>query len=174
MLVESAAAEPAVRVRRRAGAGFSGMWRALLGRPRHAAVAVGAAGRPGAPRTAEQHRRTPASTSPPPSSCSGASTSPNTANASATVTTGSAVQRIDAVVGPTRSQPGELKADRADGRDDREAAPASPSRRREPPGLQLADRGRAGGQRHRRAAADECRQRPRGGRAKRSPSPTRM
>lgn len=48
---------------------------------------------------------TAASTSRPPSSCSGASDSPNAAAASPTVTTGSSVERIDAADGPTRARP---------------------------------------------------------------------
>ena len=48
---------------------------------------------------------TAASTSAPPANCTGASVSPNAANASSTVTTGSTVARIDAAPGPTRGRP---------------------------------------------------------------------
>ena len=48
---------------------------------------------------------TPPSTSAPPASCTALSASPNTRNASTTVVTGSAVERIDADVGPTRARP---------------------------------------------------------------------
>jgi hypothetical protein len=41
----------------------------------------------------------------PPSTCSGPSASPRSATASATVTTGSTVETIDAVDAPTRSMP---------------------------------------------------------------------
>ena len=45
------------------------------------------------------------STSAPPTSCTAPSDSPNTAAASATVTSGSRVERIDAADGPTRARP---------------------------------------------------------------------
>src|SRR4051794_14147077 len=48
---------------------------------------------------------TASSTSAPPASWAGPSDSPNTAHASATATTGSSVERIDAAAGPTRRSP---------------------------------------------------------------------
>ena len=57
-------------------------------------------------RTASTANRTSA----PPASCAGPSDSPNTTNASPTVTTGSSVERIDVAVGPTRRSPAKNRA----------------------------------------------------------------
>ena len=82
---------------------------------------------------------TAARTSAPPASCAGPSDSPNARNASPTVVSGSAVDRIAAVRRADAPEPGEEQADGADRRDDREpasqpkpAALTSP-RRRSPP-----------------------------------------
>src|SRR5262245_22088149 len=53
---------------------------------------------------------TAARTNAPPRSCPGPSDSPKTTKASATVTTGSSVDRIDAADGPTRRRPAKKSA----------------------------------------------------------------
>ena len=95
------------------------------------------------------------STSAPPASCTGLSDSPKARKASTTVVTGSAVERIEAVVGPTRVEPGEEQADGTDGRDDRDGRQPAEARRGQVARVQVARGGGGDRQRRRGAGADE-------------------
>ena len=115
---------------------------------------------PPPPRAAagSRARAPPTITSMPPSSWSGPRTSPKTRNARITVTTGSAVERIAALEGPTRFRPAKnrLTATTVDttARLSSQPHPAAVTA----PGSRSPIRAVPGGERHGRAGADERRQ----------------
>ena len=93
-----------------------------------------------------------------PTSCSGPSSSPKTRNASSSVTGGSTVARIDAVVGPTRRRPAKKRLTAAKVQTTAMHADPAPAGGRQAVGVEVADQRGRRHECHRGAGAHERRE----------------